>query len=98
MSQREDLIDTDKAKVASIALDIGEKSPWHYHSKVLENVICLKGEIELQLKSPKETILLRVGERYSIDQEVKHRLVNRGNIEATYLLIQRGEYDFIQES
>ena len=95
MSQREDLIALDNAKVASIELAIGEESPWHYHTEVIETVICLHGDISLQCRKPVENTLLKPGQRYKINPLHEHRLVNTGNGVATYLLVQSGRYDFI---
>lgn len=95
MRKREDLILLDNAKVASIKLSSGEESPWHYHTEVVENIICLSGMINLQIRTPETDKNLKPGERYLIKPKQEHRLVNTGNNDATYLLVQSGSYDFI---
>jgi quercetin dioxygenase-like cupin family protein len=95
MGQREELIALDNARVASIELTIGEESAWHYHTKLVENVVCLNGIIELQCNNPELIIRLRPGERKKINPMHEHRLVNLGKTEATYLLVQSGNYDFV---
>ena len=97
MSKREDLIALDRARVASIELSIGEESPWHHHTEVVENVVCLQGDICLQFKEPAENIILSSGQRYKIVPMMEHRLVNTGDCVATYLLVQSGSYDFVTE-
>ncbi len=47
MSQREDLIATQNARVAEIILQGHEQSPWHYHTQLTEFVFCLHGHIEV---------------------------------------------------
>ena len=95
MSQREELITLNNARVASIELAIGEESQWHYHTELVENVVCLNGSIELQCSSPELLVRLNPGERKEIKPMRKHRLVNLGDTEATYLLVQSGNYDFV---
>ncbi|GJL65600.1 MAG: hypothetical protein NPIRA05_05710 [Nitrospirales bacterium] len=94
MSQREDLIASQNANVAEITLDIHEKSPWHYHTKIAEYVFCLRGHIEVHCGSAGLKICLAPGERYEIKPMVEHRVVNATSAVATYLLVQDGKHDF----
>ena len=98
MNNREDLISLDNAKVASITLVSKEESPWHYHTEVIENIICLSGGIRLETRNPEKNTNLKTGERYLINPKQEHRLVNTGNSDATYLLVQNGNYDFISSN
>ena len=92
---REDLICTNEVRVASISLDAGEVSPQHYHSQVIETIICLNGIIEVQYGDPGEQVLLQPGQRHDVMPKVKHKLLNVSDSQSVYLLIQTGEYDFI---
>ena len=96
MRIKEDIISTNDARVASIDLDVGECSTWHYHTEVTENVICLSGTIEVQYDRPKNSFVVMPGLRNTISARVIHRLINRGDRIASYLLIQSGQYDFIE--
>ncbi len=98
MSRRKDLIKLNNARVASIDLAIGEESEWHHHTELIENVVCLKGVIELQCKNPEVFLQMKPGERKEIKPMRKHRLINLGDAEATYLLVQSGNYDFVQSN
>lgn len=97
MSHREDLIKLGTARVASIDLDPGEQSPWHLHSELVETVFCLQGAIEVQIEMPGTRTSLLPGERLVIAPLLKHRLVNRQSVVSTYLLVQSGRYDFIED-
>lgn len=44
---RLDLIDTDEARVARKVLAPNEISPQHFHSNLIENIVCLNGSIEV---------------------------------------------------
>ncbi len=92
---RDDIILTDKARVASIQLNIGEESPWHLHSEVTENVICLNGQIKLQYGSQGEFMVLSPGQRHEVPPKKIHNLINLSNEKSAYLLVQNGAYDFI---
>jgi len=93
--RRENLILTESARVASIDLEPGEESPWHHHTEVTEHVICLAGSIALHFGNRGESVVLTPGERYAIAPGVVHTLVNAGREQSTYLLVQKGSYDFV---
>ncbi|MEZ5503451.1 MAG: cupin domain-containing protein [Halioglobus sp.] len=95
MSEREDFVLTNDARVASIALAGKEASPWHYHNHVLERVVCVSGSIEVQCSGLGSSQVLMPGEIALIESGRKHRLVNLLSYSSTYLLVQSGEYDFV---
>jgi quercetin dioxygenase-like cupin family protein len=95
MNQRIDLIKEDNARVTCIDLGIGEESPWHFHTELVENVVCLSGHIDIQFNHTNAATTLKPGERHEINAIQIHRLVNIGNCVATYLLVQSGKYDFV---
>lgn len=92
---RDDLVRTDTVRVASIELAAGEESPWHRHTQVQETVFCLRGEIAIRRAPPLGTVTLAPGQRCDIAPQVPHALGNPGRVEARYLLVQKGSYDFI---
>ena len=96
--QREDIVFTDEARVSSIDLDCGEESPWHFHSEVIENIICLNGQIKVQHGKQGEFVVLSPGQRYEVPPKVVHNLVNLRDETSTYLLIQKGAYDFVPDN
>ena len=93
--RREDLIRTGDARVASIEMDAFETSPRHFHSNVVENVICLSGRIALHFGEDDESVVLSPGQRYELAAGTTHRLVNADPRPSTYLLVQNGAYDFV---
>ncbi len=66
MNKRKDLIKQDDARVSLIDLAINEETPWHFHTEIVENVVCLNGRFELQCKPPNVNVCLMPGERYEI--------------------------------
>ena len=95
MASREDLVLTDDARVAEIALASGEDSPWHIHSEIIEHVFCLSGKIEVHCLEPDAAVELCPGEKMKIQPLRQHRITNHTDAESKYLLVQRGTYDFI---
>ncbi|MEK6600736.1 MAG: cupin domain-containing protein, partial [Candidatus Binatota bacterium] len=76
-------------------LEAGEALPWHYHSEVTDYVFALDGEIEIQLRSPDETVTLTPGKKWEVPTGRIHRVVNMCREKTKYLLIQGiGKYDF----
>ncbi len=89
------LIKTDNVSARILDLKAGEALPWHYHSEVTDFVFALDDQIEIQLRSPEEKVLLRPGQRYTISAGRVHRVVNLCEKNNNYLLIQGiGKYDF----
>ena len=74
---------------------VGGVTEWHYHTEVTDYVVCLTGVICIELKVPSTSTTLQPGERFSIEPHIVHRVVNIGEVQAEYLLLQGvGRYDF----
>jgi quercetin dioxygenase-like cupin family protein len=75
----------------------GQGTPWHYHTTVTDDVFCLEEPVEVGLRGPDETVVLGPGQRQRIAAGRVHRVVNRADTPARYLLVQAtGPYDFIE--
>ncbi|TPD55439.1 MULTISPECIES: cupin domain-containing protein [Thalassolituus] len=90
-----DLIKTDEVRVSRICLKAAEISPAHYHSNVIESIVCLSGEIEVVLDSSSDPNILKPGNLIDIQPLDGHHLINRLNSASEYLLVQKGSYDFV---
>lgn len=89
------LVKTDSVSVRILELQAGEALPWHYHSEVTDYVFALDGDIEVELRSPDEKVVLAPGNRYAVATGRVHRVVNLCDKKTKYLLIQGvGKYDF----
>lgn len=91
--EREDLIRTMDARVASIQLDANEGSPWHSHSDVVETVFGLFGEVQIETRAGTHTI--GPGQKLEVEPKVEHRVLNLADKPASYLLVQNGIYDYV---
>jgi quercetin dioxygenase-like cupin family protein len=96
--EREDLVLEENSRVALISLAAGERSPSHYHSAAIEQVVCVRGKITLALTSSSSPVVLSPGQRLEILPGVKHSMANFEVTASTYLLVQQGQYDFVPSS
>ena len=74
--------------------------PWHWHTTVSDQTLCLEGSLLIDIRAPDATFELRAGSARVSDVPAGqfHRLRNPGSQAATYLLIQHGgAYDFNEE-
>jgi quercetin dioxygenase-like cupin family protein len=77
-------------------LSPGQRTPWHFHSTVTDDIFCLEGELEVSCREPDELSRLRPGERVRVAPGRVHRVVNSTTGSLRYLLVQAtGAYDFI---
>ena len=89
------IIMTENVRVRQMSLNEGDATPWHYHTQVVDNIICLQGAVEVQVRDPDLQFPLTPGKRCEVLTERVHRVINVGQGQATYLLVQGiGEYDF----
>jgi quercetin dioxygenase-like cupin family protein len=90
-----DLIKTNEARVVRTCLDPGEISPAQYHSSVIESVVCLSGEIAIKIGAASDWQRLSQGQMLGVMQQVEHYLMNPSNSKSEYLLVQKGDFDFV---
>jgi len=89
------IIMTENVRVRQMSLNTGEATPWHFHTQVVDNIYCLQGSLEVQLHAPDMRFPLAPGQRCEILTGRVHRVINVGQGQATYLLVQGiGKYDF----
>jgi quercetin dioxygenase-like cupin family protein len=88
---------TEDVWVRINTLAAGQGTPWHYHSVVNDDVVCLEDPVEVWLRGPEETVRLAPGQRQHIPAGRIHRVLNPTSEPLRYLLIQApGPYDFIE--
>jgi len=88
---------TDSVAVRVNTLAPGASTPWHFHSAVTDNVFGLDDGIEVGLRDPEDAVPVPPGARQEIAPRRVHRVVNRSDRPARYLLVQAtGPYDFVE--
>jgi mannose-6-phosphate isomerase-like protein (cupin superfamily) len=89
------IVQTKDVRVRQMFLEVGAEVPWHFHTRVVDTMYCLQGEMKVELADPRELVFLRVGEGCEIGVGRQHRVSVVGHEPVSYLLIQGvGEYDF----
>lgn len=83
-------------RVTLMTFDPGQEIPWHTHSNVTDTSFCLKGEVEISLRQPDETVVLTPGQWKETTIERPHRVRCLGPGQCEVLLVQGvGVYDFM---
>jgi len=89
------LLKTSDALVRILRLDPWGATPWHWHTEVDDQMVCLEGRVSLEMSDPDEAVELHVGQLAKVGHRRRHRVTNGGATVSRYLLIQGpGEYDF----
>jgi len=84
--------------VREFTVGVDEEVPWHRHTQVEDHCYGLEGLVRVQSAAPggkAEDFTLRPGEKCVLPAGTAHRLTAAGGARARYLLVQKGEYDFV---
>ncbi|MBX6367386.1 MAG: cupin domain-containing protein [Rhodospirillales bacterium] len=82
-------------RVVVLTLGPGQSIPWHWHSAVTDEAFGLEGELEVELRAPRETHRLTPGKRSTVPPKRAHRVVNVHGGTSRFLLVQGGgRHDF----
>lgn len=75
---------------------VGDQSvPWHWHSQTADIFFCLEGRMLIQIKGEDAGVELAVGERYTVDAGIEHRVQSTDGGKCRFILVQGvGKADF----
>ena len=91
------IVKTDTVGVRVNTLGPGQSTPWHFHTAITDNAFGLDEGVEVHLREPDLLVRLPPGARQEILPRRVHKLVNRSDQPARYLLVQGiGTYDFVE--
>ena len=83
-------------RISELRISTEKSVPWHCHSSVRDTFYVIEGTIRIFLRDPDEEIVLGPGDTYMVPPGRPHRVVNAGDISATFLVLQGiGAYDYI---
>ena len=82
-------------RITELQISPTQSVPWHAHNQVQETFYVVEGAVRLFLRDPDEDVRLGPGETFSIGARRPHRVTNAGESAATFLVIQRGTYDYV---
>ena len=91
------ILQTAGVRVVEYVLPPGDMHAWHHHSEVTDHFYCLEGEITIDVRDPRQTERLHMGQTLSIAPGVMHRAGNPAECVSRYLLVQGvGRYDYVK--
>lgn len=93
--KRHVVAETPRLRVLEMLLGHKERVPRHYHSLADDIFYCLEGALRIEAASPTEIFRLEPGQSAEIGSKRPHMVINEGDGACRFLLVQRGEVDFI---
>ena len=95
VENREIVAATPDLRMVVLTLSRGQEVPWHWHSNVTDNVICLEGPMVVETRAPRERFELAPGERCTIPARRAHRVSGKDGGPCKFAILQGiGPYDF----
>jgi quercetin dioxygenase-like cupin family protein len=95
VEHREIVAATPDLRMVVLTLGRGQEVPWHWHSNVVDNVICLEGPIVVETRAPRERFELAAGERCTVPAKRAHRVGGKDGGPCKFAILQGiGTFDF----
>jgi quercetin dioxygenase-like cupin family protein len=86
---------TPDLRMVVLTLGAGQEVPWHWHSNVIDNVICLEGPMVVEMRAPRERFELAAGERCTVPPRRAHHVAGKDGGPCKFAILQGvGAYDF----
>ncbi|HEY1798332.1 MAG TPA: cupin domain-containing protein [Stellaceae bacterium] len=83
-------------RVSVLTLAAGQAVPWHYHSEITDQMVCLDGPMVVETRAPRETRRLEKGDRCQVPPMTAHHVHGVDGGPCRFLIIQGvGVYDFM---
>ena len=83
-------------RVQVLTLAAGQCIPWHYHSEITDQMVCLDGPMVVETRAPRATHVLDKGERCQVPPKTAHYVHGKDGGPCRFLIIQGvGVYDFV---
>jgi quercetin dioxygenase-like cupin family protein len=83
-------------RVSVLTLAAGQCVPWHYHSEISDQFVCLEGPMVVETRAPRHVYALDKGERCLVPPKTAHYVHGKDDGACRFLIVQGvGVYDFI---
>jgi len=83
-------------RVNILTLDAGECVPWHSHSEIADDFVCMEGPMVVETRAPRHTYVLQPGERCTVPPKTAHHVHGVDDGPCKFLIVQGvGVYDYI---
>ena len=83
-------------RVQVLTLAAGQCVPWHYHTEISDNFVCLEGPMVVETRAPLHVHHLLPGERCAVPPKTAHYVHGEADGACKFLIVQGvGVYDFV---
>jgi len=83
-------------RVSVLTLAAGQAVPWHYHSEITDQMVCLDGPMVVETRAPREIHRLEKGDRCHVPPMTAHYVHGVDGGPCRFMIIQGvGVYDFM---
>jgi len=95
LSGRELVAEGADLRVQVLTLAAGQAIPWHYHSEITDQMVCLDGPMVVETRAPRHTYRLDKGDRCQVPPKTAHYVHGVDGGPCRFMIIQGvGVYDF----
>jgi quercetin dioxygenase-like cupin family protein len=83
-------------RVNILTLAAGECIPWHYHTEITDDIVCMEGTTIVETRAPRANYVLEPGQRCTIRPKIAHYVHGKDDGSCRYLIVQGvGVYDWM---
>ncbi len=83
-------------RVTILILDKGECVPWHYHTEIADDFVCMEGPMVVETRAPRNTYVLKPGERCTVPAQTAHYVHGLDEGPCKFMIVQGvGVYDYV---
>ncbi|MGH7087621.1 MAG: cupin domain-containing protein, partial [Stellaceae bacterium] len=95
LARRETLAQNDELKLSVLTLAAGQEVPWHWHTTVSDQILCIEGPMVVETRAPSARFELQPGESCSVPAKRAHRVRGKDGGGCRFANLQGvGRYDF----
>jgi quercetin dioxygenase-like cupin family protein len=96
VARREIVAEGTDVRVTIYTLAAGDSVPWHYHSEITDDMVCLEGITVVETRAPRKIYVLEPGQRCTIGPQTAHCVHGKDDGPCRYMVVQGvGVYDFM---
>ena len=83
-------------RVQVLTLAAGQAIPWHYHSEITDQMVCLDGPMVVETRAPRQTIASKKAIAASVPPKTAHYVHGVDGGPCRFMIVQGvGVYDFV---
>lgn len=92
---QETVVEGADLRVSILTLDPGECVPWHWHSEVTDDFVCMDGPMVVETRAPRHEYVLQPGQRCTVPAKTAHYVHGVDGGACRFMIVQGvGVYDF----